>query len=1448
MPAVTMLMLLLAHFLNSLATVYRVTEANELGQHHYVRLAGATAGYYWLSLFIIMLVHLSVQSLVISLLLTIPTADYLLDPFCDMSIGVRWLLILSYSLAICSHSLFVGCVFDKTSHALLVTCLLGSCYAMYAMTIMLQWTPYDFTPFSVPVTINLLNPASNFQALCLVIFAISFQTNEPFNLTHLGHSIIGGGFSDWSVGSLWVLLIAQIIVWLLLAIVVDQMKYSTGSGPLNLLKSLFNELILCNSSSGPSERHVEDIKTKSSSGIKSLMSSHKDPNRICLSMRHVSSKGPTKMVPQTRTNALKLTHEQLQMLRPHEAKNVSKTNQYLIERTVMKHQKEDPILIDEAIQQRVFWFKMDVTLDNLNLDFRFNQISFILGQTDQKELLFSTLLGLRPLREGNIIIDGTKFDSSTMSIARREIGCLGDKDVFYNELTIFENLQLFGSLRDSAYKNFDSESSFVLSLLHLTSRKDDMPSVLTSRSARKLALGVAAVGYTKLLLLVEPTLNLRWRPRCQVLNLLKKYKAIRSVVVDTSDIDEAAAFGDRIVLLKNGRAEFDDTPTRLTKRLCCGYWIVFEPTTGDGRSVNSEAIKALEKLTNEIFKQDKLDLDATRRSVYQTLTGGSTSKVASTGVAASKTDAISGSTKAQDHLHRVIVIVKVRQSHASLNALCTILKMFSQHNIHGFRLAELTYESIEDILVLRMSRAIYPDLPPDLLLSLQHRTQIRQRTLETSPVSVRKFDENQSMRPATSIFGSNILGILKDRLTNTFEIIITLMALIGAALIIIITLLALQASLRPSGKIGAIASGSPMTTSLAGRQATSADDNNNINNNMHFGTHGNIIRNYDIEQLYKYRIGFYVVDDTLARDGTTTSTSAKSYLYRWRGNEKLIGHVSKRINQSDADYVASIIHRSKDLAASFIFFDPATSEATIVFEPYLPHAMFGAIKTFINYISANDDNNNNNNNNNYAYYRSRQERMRSASDANVLLPISGLVDKSDGSYSSRYKTIRHNYHQPWHEMIRGYLNRRFIYGIGFAIAEAITIGVMVFAPIRHRIESKVVRVRVSYWIGMAIFDMSISIILILTYVTLFVVIEGLQSTMVPIIIVLFLYKLATLPIPYIVSLAADSTYNGFLFICLIYATVCWEFTIILRSFVEYALINDSYIYTISSWLLLAVPISSLIDALTVANQVDRIDKLCSQVPAYTTTKNIVPLAGVKRDALIDGLLDKVRECLANGKTGVSTNVLHQQELGILWSIYLILLFGIVGWLFLLTSERFFGMLARRFNSARTSNDPMKTVVRFPDKTSSLFHWDRERDRLISEYIRCMNEIKYVKLMATNCLLIRVWLRPMSDQSSFDRRLSNILEPLYSLGQTKNDVQVELKTTLQIFIRVGDESKRCKLDKIQLIQAYSKYVASNSDTIAKFAVVDWTRETLYKILLHGHYNTKSKASSIQAGPD
>lgn len=373
------------------------------------------------------------------------------------------------------------------------------------------------------------------------------------------------------------------------------------------------------------------------------------------------------------------------------------------------------------------------------------------------------------------------------------------------------------------------------------------------------------------------------------------------------------------------------------------------------------------------------------------------------------------------------------------------------------------------------------------------------------------------------------------------------------------------------------------------------------------------------------------------------------------------------------------------------------------------------------------------------------------------------------------------------------------------------------------------------------FDMCLSLAQIGLYIMVMSIIDVKPGIihLLTILLVFIVYKLAFIPFTYLISIVSQSTKMAWLFLSLFVASTGWTFGIHMRTFFEWLFIGNGNVYVIFDWLLIFNPIVALIDAISTINHIFRMNELCKHVPAYTATKSLVSLEGKQSLTLNEILMTKVDECLASGKQTINTNVFHQAKLGILWDLILTSLFALIVWLFLVYNQRVLGLLVHRFLGSARSRDLMKTVIRSPESSSETQHkWDREKDRLVNQYIRCMTDARHVKLMMDNCLLLRIWLKPLIVDETIEKRVTSLLEPLATLGLQKSDYQIELKTTLQLFVRIGSDRVSLRNKRNQLVDLYNQLISHKTETVARFVIIDYTQESLYKILLHGHYNIKS----------
>jgi len=85
------------------------------------------------------------------------------------------------------------------------------------------------------------------------------------------------------------------------------------------------------------------------------------------------------------------------------------------------------------------------------------------------------------------------------SEARRSIGLCPQENIYFNELTVGQHLQLFALLKDYPSHLVNKEVHYVLQMLDLTDKRNKLASKLSGGMKRKLALGIAMIGDTEIL-------------------------------------------------------------------------------------------------------------------------------------------------------------------------------------------------------------------------------------------------------------------------------------------------------------------------------------------------------------------------------------------------------------------------------------------------------------------------------------------------------------------------------------------------------------------------------------------------------------------------------------------------------------------------------------------------------------------------------------------------------------------------------------------------------------------------------------------------------------------------------------------------------------------------------------------------------------------------------------
>ena len=100
-------------------------------------------------------------------------------------------------------------------------------------------------------------------------------------------------------------------------------------------------------------------------------------------------------------------------------------------------------------------------------------------------------------------------------------------------MTVGQHLKLYAVLKDFSCDRIESEINKTLQLLRLIDKKDSMATSLSEGMKRKLALGIAMIGDTKILILDEPTPGMDPVVRRAVWDILQNIRKEKTIFFTT---------------------------------------------------------------------------------------------------------------------------------------------------------------------------------------------------------------------------------------------------------------------------------------------------------------------------------------------------------------------------------------------------------------------------------------------------------------------------------------------------------------------------------------------------------------------------------------------------------------------------------------------------------------------------------------------------------------------------------------------------------------------------------------------------------------------------------------------------------------------------------------------------------------------------------------------------
>uniref|UniRef100_A0A182WCA7 ABC transporter domain-containing protein n=1 Tax=Anopheles minimus TaxID=112268 RepID=A0A182WCA7_9DIPT len=215
-----------------------------------------------------------------------------------------------------------------------------------------------------------------------------------------------------------------------------------------------------------------------------------------------------------------------------------------------------------------------VAVDELNLNMYDGQITVLLGHNGAgKTTTMSMLTGMFSPTSGTALVNGYDIRKDIEGV-RFSLGLCPQHNVLFNELTVAEHLRFFSQLKGVPRDKTESEIEKYVTLLELTDKRNAQSHTLSGGMKRKLGVGIALCGGSKVVLLDEPTSGMDPSARRALWDLIQKEKVDRTVILSTHFMDEADVLGDRIAIMAEGKLRAIGSPFFLKKSLGAGYRLV----------------------------------------------------------------------------------------------------------------------------------------------------------------------------------------------------------------------------------------------------------------------------------------------------------------------------------------------------------------------------------------------------------------------------------------------------------------------------------------------------------------------------------------------------------------------------------------------------------------------------------------------------------------------------------------------------------------------------------------------------------------------------------------------------------------------------------------------------------------------------------------------------------
>lgn len=207
-------------------------------------------------------------------------------------------------------------------------------------------------------------------------------------------------------------------------------------------------------------------------------------------------------------------------------------------------------------------------VDDISFTVNRGEILGLLGPNGAgKTSTIKMICGLLTPDSGTITINGVNNQDKRLDTLSNISAVLEGNRNIYWRLTVRENLEYFAGNRGLSRKDVAPRIEKLLTQFHLKEKEKELVNRLSRGMQQKLAIAVAMLADSEVILLDEPTLGLDVETGYEVRELLREIveKEQRTIIISSHDMAVVQDLCERTVIINNGKIVTDDKVENLLR-------------------------------------------------------------------------------------------------------------------------------------------------------------------------------------------------------------------------------------------------------------------------------------------------------------------------------------------------------------------------------------------------------------------------------------------------------------------------------------------------------------------------------------------------------------------------------------------------------------------------------------------------------------------------------------------------------------------------------------------------------------------------------------------------------------------------------------------------------------------------------------------------------------------